>query len=200
MRLLLGFDGSRRGEYRTRRRVTSALVATDTFTAVIEIPKGSRNKYEYDHETHAIKLDRFLFASVVYPTDYGFIPDTLSLDGDPLDVMVCVSEPTFPGCVIEVKPIALFRMEDDKGVDDKVLAVPCSDPTWNQLSTLEDLNQQLQDEIAHFFSVYKDLEQKAVKVHGWFSREDAIEEIAASRERYDDDERGPHTDNPTEAN
>jgi inorganic pyrophosphatase len=175
-------------------------VATKTFTAVIEIPKGSRNKYEYDHETHAIKLDRFLFASVVYPTDYGFIPDTLSLDGDPLDVMVCVSEPTFPGCVIEVKPIALFRMEDDKGVDDKVLAVPCSDPTWNQLSTLEDLNQQLQDEIAHFFSVYKDLEQKAVKVHGWFSREDAIEEIAASRERYNGDEQGPHTHNPTEAN
>jgi inorganic pyrophosphatase len=175
-------------------------VALQTFTAVIEIPKGSRNKYEYDHETKAIKLDRFLFASMVYPTDYGFIPDTLSLDGDPLDVMVCVSEPTFPGCVIEVKPIALFRMEDDKGVDDKVLAVPCSDPTWNQLSTLEDLNQQLQDEIAHFFSVYKDLEQKAVKVHGWFSREDAIEEIAASRERFDGDEQGPHTENPTEAN
>jgi inorganic pyrophosphatase len=175
-------------------------VATETFTAVIEIPKGSRNKYEYDHETHAIKLDRFLFASVVYPTDYGFIPDTLSLDGDPLDVMVCVSEPTFPGCVIEVKPIALFRMEDDQGVDDKVLAVPCSDPTWNQLATLEDLNQQLQDEIAHFFSVYKDLEQKKVKVHGWYSREDAIDEIKASRERYSDHDRGPHTANPTEAN
>jgi inorganic pyrophosphatase len=175
-------------------------VATGTFTAVIEIPKGSRNKYEYDHETHAIKLDRFLFASVVYPTDYGFIPDTLSQDGDPLDVMVCVSEPTFPGCVIEVKPIALFRMEDDQGIDDKVLAVPCSDPTWNQLSTLEDLNQQLQDEIAHFFSVYKDLEQKKVKVHGWYSREDAIDEIKASRERFSGDETGPHTENPTEAN
>jgi inorganic pyrophosphatase len=175
-------------------------VAGDSFTAIIEIPKGSRNKYEYDHEAHAIKLDRFLFASVVYPTDYGFIPDTLSLDGDPLDVMVCVSEATFPGCVIEVKPIALFRMEDDQGVDDKVLAVPCSDPTWNQLESLDDLNQQLQDEIAHFFSVYKDLEQKTVKVRGWYSREEAIKEIAASRERYSDDERGPHTDNPTEAN
>jgi inorganic pyrophosphatase len=156
----------------------------DTFTAVIEIPKGSRNKYEYDHETHAIKLDRFLYSSVVYPTDYGFIPDTLSLDGDPLDVMVCVSEPTFPGCVIEVKPIALFRMEDDKGIDDKVLAVPMSDPTWNQLEKLSDLSKQLQDEISHFFSVYKDLEQKAVKVHGWFEREDAIEEIEVSRARY----------------
>jgi inorganic pyrophosphatase len=115
-------------------------------------------------------------------------------------VMVCVSEPTFPGCVIEVKPIALFRMEDDQGVDDKVLAVPCSDPTWNQLSTLDDLNQQLQDEIAHFFSVYKDLEQKKVTVHGWFSREDAVTEIKASRDRFSDDEHGPHTSNPTEAN
>jgi len=151
--------------------------------AVIEIPKGSRNKYEYDHETHAIKLDRFLYTSVVYPTDYGFIPDTLGLDEDPLDVMVCVSEPTFPGCVIDVKPIALFRMEDDKGVDDKVLAVPVSDPTWNQLETLDDLSDQLQDEIAHFFSVYKDLEQKKVKVHGWFSREEAIEEIENARNR-----------------
>jgi inorganic pyrophosphatase len=171
-----------------------------SFTAVIEIPKGSRNKYEYDHELHAIKLDRFLFASVVYPTDYGFIPETLSLDGDPLDVMVVVSEPTFPGCVIEVKPIALFRMADDQGIDDKVLAVPCSDPNWNQLERLEDINQQLRDEIAHFFSVYKDLERKKVKVEGWFSREDAIKEIAESRERFDGDRRGVDTANPTEAN
>jgi inorganic pyrophosphatase len=175
-------------------------VASSTFTAVIEIPKGSRNKYEYDHERHAIKLDRFLYASVVYPTDYGFIPDTLSLDGDPLDVMVCVSEPTFPGCIIEVKPIALFRMEDDKGVDDKVLAVPCTDPNWNHLNTLDDLARQLQDEIRHFFSIYKDLEQKTVKVKGWFSREDAIEEIAASRDRYSGNDRGPNAANPTVAN
>ena len=174
-------------------------MAPDTFTAVIEIPKGSRNKYEYDHETNAIKLDRFLFSSMVYPTDYGFIPDTLSLDGDPLDVMVCVSEPTFPGCLIEVKPIALFRMEDDKGVDDKVLAVPCSDPNWNQLQTLDDLGKQLRDEIEHFFSVYKDLEQKTVKVDGWYSREDAVKEIAASRERFSEDGQGPHTANPAEA-
>jgi inorganic pyrophosphatase len=175
-------------------------VPSSTFTAVIEIPKGSRNKYEYDHELHAIKLDRFLYSSVVYPTDYGFIPDTLSLDGDPLDVMVCVSEPTFPGCIIEVKPIALFRMEDDKGIDDKVLAVPCTDPNWNHLETLDDLAKQLQDEIEHFFSIYKDLEQKAVTVKGWFSREDAVAEIAASRDRYSGDNRGAHTANPTEAN
>src|SRR4051794_16404525 len=180
--------------------VTSRTVATETFTAVIEIPKGSRNKYEYDHEAHAIKLDRFLFASVVYPTDYGFIPDTLSLDGDPLDVMVCVSEPTFPGCVIEVKPIALFRMEDDQGVDDKVLAVPCSDPNWNHLQSLDDLAKQLRNEIEHFFSVYKDLERKKVKVDGWYSREDAVTSIRESRERYTDEDHGPHTSNPTEAN
>jgi inorganic pyrophosphatase len=154
--------------------------------AVIEIPKGSRNKYEYDHKTHAIKLDRFLYTSVVYPTDYGFIPDTLGLDGDPLDIMVCVSEPTFPGCVIDVKPIALFKMEDDKGMDDKVVAVPLSDPTWNKLERLDDLSKQLQDEIAHFFSVYKDLEQKTVKVYGWFSCEEAVEEIEAARKRWVD--------------
>jgi inorganic pyrophosphatase len=174
--------------------VTCPAVADNTFTAIIEIPKGSRNKYEYDHESHAIKLDRFLYSSVVYPTDYGFVPDTLSLDGDPLDVMVCVSEPTFPGCQIDVKPIALFRMEDDQGVDDKVLAVPCTDPTWNKLDKLEDLAKQLQDEIAHFFSIYKDLEQKKVVVHGWYSREDAVKEIAASRKRFKGDAGDPLAD------
>ena len=97
-------------------------------TCFVEIPKGSRNKYEYDAEAKVIKLDRFLFSSMVYPTDYGFIPDTLGQDGDALDAMVCVSEPTFPGCVIPVKPIALFKMEDDKGIDDKVLCVPLDGP------------------------------------------------------------------------
>src|SRR5205809_1814702 len=138
-------------------------MADEPLICLVEIPKGSRNKYEYDHDADVIKLDRFLFSSMVYPTDYGFIPETLGLDGDPLDAMVCVSEPTFPGCMIEVKPIALFRMEDDKGIDDKVLAVPCTDPTWNQLEKLGDLSTQLPDEISHFFSVYTDLHQKAVK-------------------------------------
>jgi inorganic pyrophosphatase len=159
-------------------------VADQDLTVIIEIPKGSRNKYEYDHELGGIKLDRFLFSSVVYPTDYGFIPDTLSLDGDPLDAMVCVSEPTFPGCQIAVKPIALFRMEDDKGIDDKVLCVPVSDPGWNRLERLDDLSDQLRDEIAHFFSIYKDLEQKAVRVDGWYPREDALKEIEESRKRF----------------
>jgi inorganic pyrophosphatase len=156
------------------------------FVAYIEIPKGSRNKYEFDPEIGGLKLDRFLFSSMVYPTDYGFIPDTLGRDGDPLDVMVCVSEATFPGCRIEVKPIALFKMADEHGVDDKVLAVPLSDPAWNTLETLEDLPQSLRDEIAHFFSVYKDLEQEKVEVDGWYSREEAIKEIEASRKRHRD--------------
>jgi inorganic pyrophosphatase len=158
-------------------------MADEPLICLVEIPKGSRNKYEYDHDMDVIKLDRFLFSSMVYPTDYGFIPDTLGQDDDPLDAMVLVSEPTFPGCVIEVKAIALFRMEDDKGIDDKVLCVPLTDPSWNTLETLEDVPKQLRDEIAHFFSVYKDLEQKKVTVDGWYSREEALEEIDASRKR-----------------
>jgi inorganic pyrophosphatase len=159
-------------------------VSDSSFSCIIEIPKGSRNKYEWDHERERLVLDRFLFSSVVYPTDYGFIPETLGQDGDPLDVVCCVSEPTFPGCMIDVKPIALFRMEDDQGIDDKVLCVPLSDPGWNKMETLEDLPKPLADEIAHFFSIYKDLEQKKVTVDGWYSREEAIEEIESSRERY----------------
>jgi inorganic pyrophosphatase len=108
---------------------------------IVEIPKGSRNKYEWDEELQAIKLDRFLFSSVVYPTDYGMIPETRAEDGDPVDVMVVVSEPTFPGCVIPVKPIALFKMSDDKGIDDKILCVPLHDPNWNTISQLEELPQ-----------------------------------------------------------
>jgi inorganic pyrophosphatase len=156
----------------------------ETVIVRVEIPKGSRNKYEYDQDLGAIKLDRFLFSSMVYPTDYGYFPDTLADDGDELDAMVCGSEPTFPGCVIEVKPIALFKMEDDKGIDDKILCVPIHDPAWNGLEQLDDLPDQLRAEIAHFFSVYKDLEQKKVKVDGWYPRDDAVEEIRKARERH----------------
>jgi inorganic pyrophosphatase len=162
-------------------------MADEPITCFVEIPKGSRNKYEWDRETGVVKLDRFLFSSMVYPTDYGFIPDTLAQDGDPLDAMVCVSEPTFPGCVIDVKPIALFKMQDEKGIDDKVLCVPLSDPGWNTLERLEDISKQLRDEIEHFFSVYKDLEQKTVTVDGWYPREAAFEEIEASRRRFRED-------------
>ena len=150
----------------------------------VEIPKGSRNKYEWDEELGAVKLDRFLYSSVVYPTDYGYFPETLGQDGDELDAMVCVSEPTFPGCVIEVKPIALFKMADEKGIDDKILCVPLSDPAWNTLEKLGDLPKQLTDEITHFFAIYKDLEQKQTEVRGWYSREDAEQEIERARERF----------------
>ena len=154
------------------------------FDVTVEIPKGQRNKYELDHATGRIRLDRMLFTSTRYPADYGYIEHTLGQDGDPLDVMCCVSEPTFPGCVIEAKPIALFRMEDDKGIDDKVLCVPLTDPGWSSLETLDDLPNQLRDEIAHFFSIYKDLEQKKVTVDGWYSREDAWTENEKARERH----------------
>jgi len=152
----------------------------------VEIPKGSRNKYEWDEELQALKLDRFLFSSVVYPTDYGFIPDTLGEDGDPLDAMVCVSEPTFPGCVIPVKIIALFRMRDDKGVDDKVVCVPEHDPNWRHVERLEDLSETLRDEISHFFSIYKQPEGIAVKVDGWFPRDQALDIIEEAKARFRD--------------
>jgi inorganic pyrophosphatase len=150
----------------------------------VEIPKGSRNKYEWDEELGAIFLSRFLSASVVYPTDYGFFPETLADDGDPLDALVCVSEPTFPGCLIEVKPIALLRMADEEGGDDKVLCVPCQDPNWMDLEQLDDIPGQLRTEIEHFFSIYKQPEGKPVEVKGWRSREAALEAIDASRDRY----------------
>jgi len=152
--------------------------------AIVEIPKGSRNKYEWDRKMGAIKLDRLLFSSVVYPTDYGYFPETLAEDGDPLDVMVCLSEPTFPGCFIAVKVIALFRMSDEKGIDDKVLCVPCEDPNWNHIDSLEDLPKQLREEIAHFYAIYNQPEGIEVTVEGWQSRDEALAVIEASRQRY----------------
>lgn len=138
-----------------------------SFDVLIEIPKGSRNKYEYDFRLKKIRYDRMLFSSMMYPADYGFIPETLALDGDPLDVLVLVTEPTFPGCVMEVKPIGVFHMADEKGPDEKVICVPVSDPVWNRLTDLSDMNPHLLKEIEHFFQVYKDLEQKKVDVEGW---------------------------------
>ena len=167
------------------RSPARSAISTQTVECVVEIPKGSRNKYEYDHELGAIKLDRFVSASVVYPTDYGFIPETLSLDGDPLDVMICVSEPTFPGCVVSIKPIALLEMEDEHGVDPHVLGVPVADPLWNSFERLEDLPPPLAAEISHFFVVYKDLDSgRRSSVQGWRDRDAALLEIEQSRRRY----------------
>jgi inorganic pyrophosphatase len=160
-------------------------VVEDQLTCVVEIPKGSRNKYEYDRELRAIRFDRFVSASVVYPTDYGFIPETLALDGDELDVLVCLSEPTFPGCVVLVRPVGLFRMSDEHGPDDKVVCVPLHDPGWNIYSELDQLPKLLRDEIRHFFTVYKDLDpDRCSEPIGWADRPAALQEIAESQARF----------------
>jgi inorganic pyrophosphatase len=151
--------------------------------AFIEIPKGSRNKYEHDEETGHVILDRFLSSSTVYPTDYGYLIGHRGEDGDPLDCLVCVSEPTFPGCVIPVNPVALFKMRDDAMVDDKIVCVPVRDPGWSQIQGLHDLPEQLTLEVEHFFSVYKDLEHKKVEVEGWHPLGDALETIEQARVR-----------------
>lgn len=152
---------------------------------VIEIPKGSRNKYEYDFELGGIKFDRLLMSAATYPADYGYLRDTLAPDGDPLDALVCLYEPTFAGCLIPVKPIGLFKMRDEKGTDDKIICVPLGDPYWNWCESIEDLPLLLRQEIEQFFSIYKDLEVgKSATVDGWRSRAEAEREIAASRERW----------------
>jgi inorganic pyrophosphatase len=168
--------------------VAERLSSSGDLLAFIDIPKGSRNKYEYDERIGRVMLDRFLSSSMVYPTDYGYLIGHRGRDGDPLDAMVCVSEPTFPGCVIEVKPIALFKMHDEKGEDDKIVCVPTHDPGWNSAETLDDLTEQLQREITHFFSVYKQLEGKQVEVEGWRSREEAIEVIEDARRLHEQHE------------
>jgi len=165
------------------------MIEDDVFLCYVEIPKGSRNKYEFDEDVGHIVLDRFLSSSMVYPTDYGYLIGHLGRDGDPLDAMVCVSEPTFPGCVIPCKPIGLFKMRDDKGEDDKIVCVPTHDPGWSDLETLEDIPQQLQREITHFFSVYKQLEDKVVEVDGWRSKEEALDVIADARKLHLESER-----------
>lgn len=155
-----------------------------TITVMVEIPKGSRNKYEYDKDKKVLRFDRMLFSAVHYPSDYGFIPETLAQDGDPLDALVLVWEPTFPGCLIEAKPVGLFKMWDEKGPDEKILCVPVSDPLWNYIESLTDVPPHLLKEIEHFFAVYKDLEEKKVGVEGWEDREAALKVIAESQHRY----------------
>jgi inorganic pyrophosphatase len=140
---------------------------TATVEVMIEIPKGSRNKYEYDKLKGVIRFDRMLFSAVHYPSDYGFIVDTLAQDGDPLDALVLVWEPTFPGCLIEARPVGLFNMWDEKGRDEKILCVPVNDPLWNYIKSLGDAPPHLLKEIEHFFTVYKDLEEKKTGVEGW---------------------------------
>ena len=154
------------------------------FDVTIEIPKGTRNKYEVDHVTGRIKLDRTLFTATRYPADYGFIDNTLGEDGDPLDALVLLEEPTFPGCLITCRAIGMFRMTDEKGGDDKVLTVPATDPRMAHLVDINDVSEFDRLEIQHFFETYKDLEPgKSVEGAEWVGREAAEAEIAASRER-----------------
>jgi inorganic pyrophosphatase len=145
--------------------------------AFIEIPKGSRNKYEYDEQLGRFRLDRVLYSSVHYPTDYGFIADTLAPDGDHLDILVVVHEPTFPGCVVESRPIGGLDMADEKGADFKVLAVPTGDPRFEHIMTLDDLAPHTLLEIEAFFATYKLLEPKQTEVLGWHNIDEAWDEI-----------------------
>lgn len=135
--------------------------------AIVEIPKGSRNKYEMDHKTGVVYLDRVLFSSVHYPSDYGFIPSTKSADGDPLDVLIIVEEPTFPGCRIKVRPIGVLVMHDEMGTDEKLLAVPDADPRFKGIVDLQDVQPHWLTEISNFFGTYKMLEGKKTTIDGW---------------------------------
>jgi inorganic pyrophosphatase len=156
--------------------------------AIVEIPKGIRNKYEYNKDLGYIKLDRVLFSSLHYPGDYGLIPHTYYDDGDPLDVLVMLNEPTFPGCVIQARPIGLFRMLDRGLPDDKVLAVPVNDPIFADYHDIADIPQHFLLEVAHFFEVYKDLEGVRTKPLGWESaagaKEKILHAVALYEERY----------------
>jgi len=159
---------------------------------MIEIPKGSRNKYEYDEALGRIRFDRLLYSPVHYPSDYGFILESLGGDGDPLDALVLLWEPTFPGCIIEAAPIGVFRMADEKGPDEKILCVPLTDPFWAATEELGDVPVHLLREIEHFFAIYKDLEGKKTTVEGWDSRIAAEEVIRESRQRYQAQQRRYH--------
>jgi inorganic pyrophosphatase len=154
------------------------------FDVTIEIPKGSRNKYEVDHHTGRIRLDRTLFTATQYPADYGFIDNTLGQDGDPLDALVLLESPTFPGCLVTARAIGMFRMTDEAGPDDKVLCVSANDPRQSHLRELPDLATFDRLEIQHFFEVYKDLEPgKSVVGADWVGREDAETEILVAFDR-----------------
>jgi inorganic pyrophosphatase len=165
---------------------------------LIEIPKGQRNKYEMDHDTGRIRLDRMLFTSTRYPSDYGFIEDTLADDGDPLDALVLLDEPTFPGCLITCRVIGMFRMRDENGLDDKVLCVPATDPRMEHLRDIHHVPEFERLEIQHFFEVYKALEPgKLVQSEAWADRRAAEAEIEACRKRLaETTDHGETTDHP----
>jgi inorganic pyrophosphatase len=155
------------------------------FEAVIEIPRGSRNKYEVDHETGRVHLDRVLYTPFVYPTDYGYFDKTLGGDGDPLDALVLLEFPVYPGVIVKVRPVGVLPMEDDGGIDEKVLCVPASDKRWDHIQDIDDVPVQTKNEIEHFFTHYKDLEPgKWVKVGKWAGKAEAEKLIAQAQANY----------------
>jgi inorganic pyrophosphatase len=160
-------------------------LSPESVDVVVEIPQGSRNKYEVDHASGRIRLDRTLFTSTIYPADYGFVPDTLAEDGDPIDALVLVSEPTFPGCLVAARPIGVFWMSDEHGPDAKLLCVPDRDPRFTNIADIGDLDQYLLKEIWHFFDVYKTLEPgKSTSTRGWGGVEEARQALAEAFDRY----------------
>jgi inorganic pyrophosphatase len=156
----------------------------DIVTAIVEIPGGSRNKYELDKESGYFKLDRVVYSAVQYPADYGFIPKTLHEDGDPLDVLVYIDQPTFTGCMIDVRPIGVLHMRDRGEPDDKIVAVPIHDPTSGDYHDVSDLPKHYLREVGHFFGIYKDLEGKRVEILNWAGADEAKQMVLASMERY----------------
>lgn len=158
----------------------------ETVNAVIEIPAGSHNKYEYDEDLGVIKLDRVLHSPVFYPADYGFIPETRSTDGDHLDILVISSESVFPGCLVEARPVGVLNMEDEAGGDEKIIAVSVRDPRMKKIKSIFDLEDHFRDEIQHFFEVYKHLEKKFVTIKGWMDKDEAHRLIneAVARESH----------------
>lgn len=165
--------------------INPALITPEDFTALIEIPMGSKCKYELDKETGLIKLDRVLYTSTHYPQNYGFIPRTYADDGDPLDVLVITSAPVYPMTLIRSYPIGVMRMIDNGDLDDKIIAIPFSDPTYRGIITLDDLPAHIFDEIVHFFSVYKQLEGKATAVDSLLGACDAKRIISGALDGYD---------------
>ncbi|KKR89103.1 MAG: Inorganic pyrophosphatase [Candidatus Wolfebacteria bacterium GW2011_GWA2_42_10] len=161
--------------------------APEEFNVIVEIPKNSQNKYEFDEESGMIKLDRVLFSPMHYPTDYGFIPETLSADGDHLDTLVFGSDPLFPGCAVKVRPIGILKMVDNGDEDYKILGVQVDNPRFDNIKDIEDIkatHEHSLKEIAHFFEAYKELEGKKVKIFGWEGSVKAKEEINKAREAY----------------
>jgi inorganic pyrophosphatase len=149
----------------------------------VEIPGGSRNKYEFDPDAGGIVLDRRLFTSMTYPADYGFVEGTLGEDGDPLDALVLVGDPTFPGCRIRSRPVGVFHMTDEKGPDEKVICVPLGDPHFARVADVHDIAPEFRDEIEHFFQVYKQLEEKKTETRGFGNRAEAERIVVEARER-----------------